>query len=461
MSFGNQRISSTSSRTATVKKCPHIATLTSDHSDVIRDPNNLSSEETVKQVMEAISRHLKSGCTCMSSTTARIAPANIKLRVFCLKVQKNADRVADAETRSCGQYFDAVCSADEKSDTGHVTSSKSSKSASRLDPNHLPGYVNIETHNSLIDPLRQALDDWERVVKGLKDAEVKPVAIEMRLFEHLRTAFYICQLYRLIMLQERCARLARKVAYKSNEQLASLCMDLQLGLAVADTEITSRCIEKGSELIFKIRREIGSETMETIHFFLLRCESEIRNGCFTSGPQLTSLIASDYLKKMTVNRYFMKTMALFTCSRFPADEIEPSSNLEYFTTPLHSMYSMLKRWHRKVFELNSPDEKKDDQSDPIWFRYCAYELFCKSYVLYTEFMNSCGTPLESQHYHNVMMKFCRQNCLIYWLRKALIISAGRYLTSISCFPSLTLIHSRCRSLDRQNRGCTTKNNECN
>lgn len=290
-----------------------------------------------------------------------------------------------------------------------------------------------------MQPLVQAIEEWE---SGLIDSDFKSSdAATLRIPEHLLTAFHVCHLYKLIVQQETCARLARIAAVKPNDVLTSHCMHLQVALSVADRELADRSVRLGSALASKIKAT--GETFETALFFLLKCDYEIRRGIFTSASTLSSFIASDYLKKVTVNRFYLKAFAVYMGSKYPADAIQPSIHFQYFVEAQESMYMLLKRWHRKVFDPISTEDKKDDLTDPLWFRYAAYDLFgkvsspekgtksltmalffSKSFILYSRFNINCGTPLESEFYHNVFIKFCRQNCLLFWLCKILVMAAG-------------------------------------
>jgi separase len=393
----------------------------SDYAGFICDPSNLQTVQIADLVIESVSNHLNSGCKCIPVPRARFTIANAKFSLFFLRLESFAATVAAYESIHCNKFFEMISTPDEKSDNGHVTSVRQSKTASRFDPNPLKQFVNMTSHEKLVQPLIEAIDEWEL---GISDSDFKTSDAEsLRISEYLLTAFNVCHLYKLIRHQETCARLARKAASprKSNEILSSHCMNLQLALAVADQELCDRSVRLGSEVSARIKTT--GETFETVLFFLLKCDYEIRRGIFTSAPTLTSLIASDYLKKLTVNRFYLKASAVYMASKFPANEISPSVNFQYFVETQESMYMLLKRWHRKVFDPISTDVKKDDLTDPLWLRYAAYDLFARSFIVHSRFHINCGTPLESEFYHNVFMKFCRQNCLLYWLRRTLVMAA--------------------------------------
>ena len=203
-------------------------------------------------------------------------------------------------------------------------------------------------------------------------------------------------------------------------------MHLSIALDTADMERAARMVKKGDALVEEtLQLSNGTQTFETIQFFTLKCDYYIRLGQMKQvSVDLKKLITSDYFQKSTVNRFYLKALALYTASKFPGDSYEYSPSLEEFTEPLFMSFTVIRTWNQTICNFDCQDTAKVVKPhEPVWFQYAMYSMFLTSYDLFARFNSNNENPLEVEYFHNFTLSICRQNCFLFWLRRILVIGA--------------------------------------
>lgn len=341
-----------------------------------------------------------------------------QLNEFKEGVEKFRELALDQEEIQCKHFSLSIRGS--TSDNGHNINSCKPSSQTRLDSNVLPHINNLDQQKILLAPLIRLIDNLQEKIVNKKDKSL----CHRTIHQQLLTGFFVFKCYNLLTYQDKCAKLAGKLRRVSiHESLTTCIMNLSIALDAADMDRASRAIKEGEVIVQEVKKlQNNSDTFDTIHFFILKCDFMLRLGK-TRGvaEQLKALLSSDYFAKSTVNRFYLKAFALYTASKFPGDTYTHSISLEEFSEPLFMCYTIIRTWNRSVYNVDSSVVIKP--TEPLWFQYAMYWLFFTSYDLFAQFNINIDNPLETEFFHNYALSICRQNCFLFWIQKLLVTSA--------------------------------------
>lgn len=366
---------------------------------------------------------------------------------FLTGMEEHKKRVSSLEKIHCQDFFsgtndagNAGQSEDDKTSTGHVAFSVKNKKSSRFDHQTLSFVVNTVTQNKLLDPLKSALLEWKSAMESTTCSSID--IKQFKLYDNVLTSFYVFLLHRKMDQALECASLLTSISKTTRDvkhRMNSCCLRIQVGLSIADYEWCNRIVTEFEGIQEEFERQVKSssgiqqpsllETFEGILFWLLRIDLDIRlNKGHLDVHHLKDILDSSYLKQATPNRYFLKTLGMMTTTKFPGDVYpHTSANLEEFTESVNMMYWMIRRWSRDILSSaeNEPlDAKKTEVNDPVWLRFMTLNYFMEAHNTTSKFFINIGSPLDSEYYHNVLIKFARHYCSLFHLRQLLISAAN-------------------------------------
>lgn len=388
-------------------------------------PSVLTDRQTVDLVIQNVTQHDDS-CKplCLPGSRTYFILANAYFTKFILDINDFRNIAFDQEKIYCRDFMLSIREP-SNSKNGHVLNSIKAPSNTRLDSNVLSHINNLDQLSILLTPLIEALKYWEKGLATNKD--ISSDVLSYHIHEHLLTTFNIFKCYRILTHQNQCAKLASKLKnVNCTESLATCIMNLTIALETADMEWASRMVVTGEKIVEEILHlSNGAPTFETIQFFSLKCDFKIRCGQMKQvAYDLKNLLASEYFKKSTVNRYYLKALVLYTATKFPGDSYEYSDALEEFTEPLFMSFTIIRTWSETICNMDSEQSYKIIKPhEPLWFQYAMYSMLLTSYELFSRFNINNENPLEVEYFHNFTLSICRQNCFLYWIRKILVTGA--------------------------------------
>ena len=370
----------------------------------------------LESYVTALSNHAIGYCKCITPSTAYLVASCSKYYLFLLTTKSNVAQVIDEELVSCKSLSD--CGEDKAESDQFVGSAL--KNASRFDGSVLPHIVIWKRQEQLLEPLDQMLKFIGTA------AESKFSRDDIRTFhiqDNLRTAFYVYKLYRVVNNQHKCASLIEKLSCSSSDTLRSFYFRMSIALQLGDIELALMFRDSAQKYDVTKNTETSLNIDSTL-FFYLSVETDLRKG-IDRGECLQTFISSPAVQKVTVNRYFLRIVGLILASKFPGNYgYRHNKYFKEMLEPLCMSLYMVKRWNKKLEDLKSQAKMNSDELlDPLWMRYAVYNIFFESYVTTSSFYCNSGNPSELTFFHEASIRLCREYCLLYWLRKILIIAS--------------------------------------
>lgn len=402
----------------TRKVCPEITTALEYVKLANGEQENSTNIEQLSESVTKLSNHALSYCKCISPSTAFFAAASCQFHIFIKTTETNVSQVIEEEIVSCQSLSDR---SEDKSESDQFVGI-APKRGSVFDGTALPHLVNRTRQNDLLKPLDKMLTYLDSAI-GPKAKFSREDVKKFRVQDNLRTAFYVYQLYRVVENQYRCATLVKKLSTGSTDHLRSAYFKMSIALQIGDIEMAVWFREEGKKYDV-VKNTDSSVTIDSTLFYYLSIETDLRKG-IDQGESLQTFLNSSYIQKSSVNRVFLKAVGLLLASKFPGNfGYRHDKYSKEMIDPHRISLFLVKRWNKKLIDLKSESRIKSDESlDPSWLRYATYNLFFESYVTVSSFYCYNGNPSEISCFHEAVIRFSREHCILYWLRKVLIIAS--------------------------------------
>ncbi|KAI1290204.1 hypothetical protein HDE_09003 [Halotydeus destructor] len=379
--------------------------------------------ENAKSVISSYATHMKSSCKCVPDVGLQYLTGNAYFELFLSKLKRVQKKVAEIEAEHIDEDHlkpSSPCDEDirENPSLDHVSESHK---PSKLDSLALQNIVNLNTHRKLLVSLSEALKFWTHAAysSSYRDYDLA----KLRVSEYLTTACYVFRCYRLNDCLESCSLMLVKLG-EPTDCMTGYCLLTNLYMDLGRIQEATNAMSKAAQL----EKELMLQCMESYELYLFKltkCEYDLVTGTSVkdAGRRLHEIIHSPYLQKLTLNRYYLKGIALLLATKFHFEDYSYSTDHQEFIEPIQVSICLVKRWHRNLFDPVSGTKGNEGVGDPEWLKFASYSMLLKAYEVISVFSRGCGQPVELLFYHNPLIRLCRQNCFIYWVQRLLLIGS--------------------------------------
>lgn len=376
------------------------------------------NHDNAKQVIMSYRDHIKGTCKCVPDVACYYLGGVAYFEYFMAKLERFGDEVSKAEAIVCKNDEDEAAkqnpsgvSDSDPRDNPLSAATPDQLKPSKFDSTTIHDLVNTSSHTVLIEPLKNAVKYWIMAC----DSDCPNLDIRrFKVTEYVTAAYHIFQCYMVLDYQERCARLLLKISTDLSDLVNAHCFLTQVYLSRGDIKNAKETCDLGAQFEEQLR-EKRPDAYEIYSYLLVKCEVDLSCGnAKKSAESLKWFLKSDYLKKMTLNRYILKGQALNLACKFQVDDYEFSKDHEEFIEPIQYAFCILKRWHRTFLDSKESDKSKETASDSVSYKFVVYAYCMNTYINHSTFITSCGNPSELMFYHNPLLKLCRKYCFLFW-----------------------------------------------
>lgn len=406
---------------------------------------------TVKQAIKIFNDHYQlESCACINRGSNLLVLAVSSYHLFFLSLESFSEKVAEEEKKF--EPEDQTDQPDSNHDDDGISGSHlpniEASNSSRYGNDSLPQFVNSNCQQTVLKPLKQCV---QYLREALSDAKAIPAKLleGLRLNTLLLTAHNIFKCYSQPDYQYHCARLMIELAGKIlPEEKESLLTAYHILIRLyLDFNIVTKA-RKYLQMAQKTMDQMKLKNFESYQaglIYLDQCEIELKLGSSEeSGAKLKKFLQSQYLNKLTLNRFYLKGLALLLASKFPSS-YQFSSDFNEFLEPLHISLTILKRWHRSLLAL-PPKESDTIEDDHAWFKYDIYSFSMDALYLAKTFYLNIGFPFELSPFFNCLLSLSRRNCFLLWSIKLLKIGASIDLKCDKIKPVLAKLQNGLKTL---------------
>jgi len=412
----------------------------SNYCDIINEALKISkwfqgdsckNSSLVLKSIKIFHQHLESNCKCIAKGSNTLLLACDFYQLFLVRL-KNFNMKIESEEAKCNNKLSQDTSAEDDETRLTPASNSHCKKPSKYDSYAFPYYVNFASQSSLLQLLKQSIKYFKETFSQEEpDVQIKLIQ-GLRINAMLISCYYIFSCYHLFDYQYQTAKILidinMRVMPEEKEALLT-AYHLMVKLYIENGAIgKAQRYLKLSQALLKVMKKKNFETFESALIYLDKCEIDLRLGKIKqSSESLKAFLNSDYLNRLTLNRYYLKGLALTIASQIPPSQYSYSNSFQEFIEPVQIAVCILKRWHRPFFVSpsdNKPKEMLDNiDVDPIWYRFAIYNFAFKAFSIANTFYLNIGFFLDIVLIYNAFMKIIRQNCFLNSLLRFLMIGA--------------------------------------
>ena len=370
--------------------------------------------ESSDKIIKLYEHHIKSPCSCVSNSVLHLINGIAFFEKFLAELKEFYKQVALLEDEDNDEASKPAKSLDDPRETAPTANLVAeSMRPSRFSYNVYAQCINLESQKRVLTSFYQAMSKWE---KGIESNTASSIDFaRLKLAAYLNDAFYVANCYRLVDQQEKCVNLLYKVSLVSGhnaDKLNVFTLSARSYLDKGQIQKARKMIENGEEYEKRLlNSNMIDEPVEFYLFKLIKWELQLGTDKENiAAKELKLFIGSDYLKKSTLNRFYLKGVCFLLATYFNANNYEFSRDHSEFQEPISMGSCLVKRFHKSLYS-NAKDVETNDQT---WVRFAAYSLALRSIEVLNEFLIGSGTPLDLMHYYQSLFSLCRRQCFVHW-----------------------------------------------
>ncbi len=381
--------------------------------------NPPEDKPTIDHVLNLLFSHFTDKCECVNEAPTHLLIGNTFYELFLFKLKNFEKRVIHEEINYSECDSIPNCFGTRNNPINDIPINKSTKFESYI----ISELVNFTNMSDLVEPLKEAMTHWnEALVKGIKYKTITDDSlIKLQVYYNISAVFQVFAFYNMheyqlkaaILLDKFCRYYSTKhseIRLTASYYLIKTYIELgAIGKAVSCLNSCSYANSDGNSM---------PETYGTSLILLAKCELDLINGYVERAAViLKSFLQSDYLQKLTINRYFIKGLALLIASKFNGNQFEFSTCFQEFVEPIQMAVCILKRWHPFLSSTKSNNENaviKAGDLDPVWYRFAVINFAYKAMQLSANFYINIEMPVDAIFYFNSLLKLARRHCAVVW-----------------------------------------------
>ncbi|RWS07787.1 hypothetical protein B4U79_07582 [Dinothrombium tinctorium] len=261
-----------------------------------------------------------------------------------------------------------------------------------------------------------AINSWEEAISFQKNIDSN-LLVKLNIAYNLIASFYAFECYGFVKYQLKAAKLLLDLCPFLIDQRE---VQLHAYYLIIKVHLENGLLNKAKWYLHKaesLAQKLKNQSYESMLILLAKYEIALYSGNGEEyAEELNKFIQSDYLQKMTLNRYYLKGLALFLASQYPSTVYKFSQTFQEFLEPIQIAICILKRWHRACFPSSDQKKREDNnESDPIWYRFAVCNFALKAYKSAITFYVNVGILHDLAFVHNGLLKIGRRNCFIRWI----------------------------------------------
>lgn len=421
----NQRIASTSSAKGKTcaKSSDKLVNKRGQRCDLFRDILSAAvwlndiradSRAAIESVIEKLSTHLVSDCNCVNICCTHLLVGNTHFESYLFNQKEFEARIAAEEKK-----VESKATKEPDEDKEAVINDIPVHKESKLDAAVFPELVNESSVAALLAPLQKALHHWNKALQvGL---DMNPISEEtivgFKIYNNLSAVIQIYILYNQLENRLKAAEIlhnfCRYYGTKSSE------ISLTANYYLVKTYIEMGAISKATKWLTRLPSSSSPEQLMPETFgkslnLLANCELDFLNGRPRRAAKLLkSFLDSEYLQKLTINRYYIKGLSLMIATKFAANDFEYSDCYREFVEPTQMAIAILKRYHSWLSTSKSNSENQMLNSgdlDPLWYKYGVMNFSFDAMQMSAAFYAQIEMPIDTIYYYNAILKLGRRLC---------------------------------------------------
>lgn len=366
----------------------------------------IKNEDQANNVIKKVNQHINSNCTCVLETAALVLIANANFEIFHYRFEQRRLQISHDEQTM-------ICMDESEKPNAPIINDIPLNNGSKMNSESLSHLLNVNNLSNLIDPLKQTIIVWNKCLAMNKESKaiVEETLIRLDVIKRVIGVYHAFGLFSMPFYQVKATRIMEKFIeilsdkYDHLKQTCYYCIIkscFQLG-----------AIKEGNQLYnrYKINTLVGNHIPNSFPgclLYLIKCEVKFLNDLPDASKMLTKLINSEYLSTLTVNRYYIKGLALQLASRFP-NCYNFSKNFSEFNEPVQIGFALLKRWNCFLLKYTNHDQatKKVFVSEPLWFKFAVAEFCLNSFITSAYFCKNIQITSDVFIYFNPLLQIAR------------------------------------------------------
>ncbi|CAG2167509.1 unnamed protein product [Oppiella nova] len=407
------------------------------------------SRVAADSVLEMLTRHMLDGCTCVALSSTYLLIGNTHLERFLLNVN-DFERKVDSEEKTSQTTTDCNNSHNPAINDIHV------QKDSKLDSNVMPELVDMKNVSALLAPVDEAVDHWSLALASdnvsallapvdeavdhwslALASDVKSrvlseeIVVKMRLYYNLYSVIEIYGFYKRFSSRFKATKLLNEFITQCSNKYSEMALIANYYLVT--NYIHLGALRKAKASLIQITSSSSASAYQSMPDsfgkslnLLAKCELNLMSGRPERAAKTLQLfLESDYLLKLTINRYYIKGLTLMLATKFTSQQFNFSKNFREFLEPIQMSVCILKRWHPWLSPNRANNENviNSGDVDPLWYRYGVMSFAFDALTLSTNFYINIEIPSDSFHYYNSLLRLGRRQCATVRLSELLIIGS--------------------------------------
>ncbi|XP_054165487.1 uncharacterized protein LOC128963056 [Oppia nitens] len=388
-------------------------------------------DHTIDTVLKQLINHTIDGCNCVNICSVHLLIGNTYLERFLLTLKEFDDKVVTQEVK-CND-LNNICK-DNPFSINDIPVQKESKCESNV----MPELVNMKSMTNLLAPIDSAVDHWTQALDfgiKMKNYMNEELIIGLKIYYNLYSVIQINAFYKRFESRLKSIHLLNKFCEHFSNKYSE--MSLTANYFLVKTYLDLGETNRANAILIRNKSsnncgQPNNETFATSLNFLAKCELDLKRGYTErAAKMLCTFLSSDYVKKLTINRYYIKGLALLLATHFPSKHFNYDQYLREFIEPTSIAICILKRWHKCLTSSNKSNDENIinvGDVDPIWYRFSVLNFAFDAIQMSLKFYQNIEMPLDAIYSYNCLLKVGRRCCAT--VRVAELLISGSQLDNL-------------------------------
>ena len=376
------------------------------------------SRSSIESVIEKLSDHLASNCKCVNICSIYLLIGNTYFENYLFNQSEFESRIVAEENKTS----EAKAAKESDNSTERVINDIPVNKESKLEGIVFAQLVNHKNLSAILAPLEKAVDNWSQALDLSLDLNMitEETIVGFKIYYNLSSVIQIYTLHNQIENRLKAAQILHNFCryYGSKSSEISLTANYYL----VKTYIEMGAVSRANRCLTRLPSTSNAEQEMPQTFakslnMLAKCELDLLSGRpRKAGKLLKSFLDSDYLQKLTINRYYVKGLTLLIATKFASNDLDFSDCFREFLEPTQMALAILKRWHSWLSTSKSNNENQmlnTGDLDPLWYKYGVMNFAFDAMQMSALFYAQIEMPVDSIYYYNALIKLARRFCATY------------------------------------------------